>query len=155
MLVVDFTIRPYAGVGAVCLGMTPDDVAAVLGPPDDSELISDMGEIREHREQAAVQAVYSVNDKRLVELGFSPPIAGLEFDGVPLFVVHSDDALRHVIQNDSQPLIVHGFVVFFGLGITMTGFHDDDEAQKAVTVFEEGRWDAVKPAMQNFVFPKK
>lgn len=148
----DWVFHPYVGVGQVRLGMTPDEVAAVLGPPDDSELIADMGEIREQREQAALQAVYSAGDKRLVELGFSPPIARLEFDGVPLFAARSDDALGRVIQHDPSPLTIHGFVVFFGLGLTMTGFHDDDETQKAVTVFAKGRWDRVKPRMQKFVF---
>jgi hypothetical protein len=143
----DWVIHPYVGVGQLTFGMTPDEVAAVLGPPHDSELIADMGEIREQREQAALQAVYSADNKRLLELGFSPPIAGLEFEGVQLFAVPSDDALRRIIQRDPAPLTDVGFVVFFEFGITMTGFHDGDEAQKAVTVFEKGRWDDIKPEM--------
>jgi hypothetical protein len=148
----DWIILPYVGVGQLKLGMTPDEVAAIVGPPEGSRLIADTGEFRERRKQSALQAVYAAGDRHLVELGFSPPIKELDFGGVPLFTVHSDDALRRVLQDDPSPLTVHGFVVFFGLGITMTGFDDDDEDQKAVTIFEEGRWDAFKPEMQKFVF---
>ena len=35
----------------------------------------------------------------------------------------------------------HGFIVLLNLGITLTGFHDDDIYQRAVTVFARGRWD--------------
>ncbi len=152
---VDWDIQPYVGVGQLKFGMTPDEVAAVLGPPDGSRFNADMQEIRERRRESALQAVYSANDKRLVELGFSSPISELRFDGVQLFSAKSDEALRHVIQHDGDPFVTHGFIVFLGLGITMTGFDDDDEAQKAVTVFEKGRWDAVKPRMHKFVLPNK
>jgi hypothetical protein len=150
----DWIIQPYVGVGQLKFGMRPDEVAAILGPPDGSRLIADTSEIRERREQSALQAVYAAGDKRLVELGFSPPIAGLEFDGVRLFAVQSDDALLRAIQHDPSPLSIHGFVVFFGLGLTLTGF-DEDEDDKAVTVFEKGRWDDIKTEMQKFVFLPK
>lgn len=149
---LDWDIHPYVGVGQLKFGMTPDEVAAVLGPPDGSRFNASMREIRERRKESALQAVYSAeNTGQLIELGFSPSIEGLQFAGVQLFTARSDDALQHVIQHDSEPLVSHGFIVFLGLGITMTGF-DDDDAQKAVTVFEKGRWDAIRPEMQKFVF---
>jgi hypothetical protein len=32
----------------------------------------------------------------------------------------------------------------------MTGFHDDDESQKAVTVFAKGRWDGMKAKFKKY-----
>ena len=72
-----------------------------------------------------------------------------------LFAVDGDDALRAAIKKAPSPMHDYGFVVFFGLGLTMSGFHGDDEGQNAATVFERGRWDAVKPEMQEFRFLPK
>jgi hypothetical protein len=148
----DWLIHPYVGVGAAKLGMTQGQVAAILGPPDDADVDSETDEIREERKAAALQAVFSADEGQLVELGFSPPIAELELDGVRLFSVPPDQALRHVIQRDPDPRIIHGFIVFLSLGITMTGFHNNDEAQKAVTIFAKGRWDSVKPKLKPFTY---
>ena len=151
----DWTIHPYVGVGQLKFGMTPDEVAAILGPPEGSRPVASTGELRERREKSALQAVYAAGDRRLVELGFSPPIAGLEFDGVRLFTSPSHDALREILRRDPAPLADVGFVVFFDLGLSLTGFDDDDEDDKAVTVFDKGRWDEIRPQMQKFVFLAK
>lgn len=148
----DLSIHPYVGVGQLKFGMTPNEVAAILGPPDGSRLNADTGELRERRKQPASQAVYAGGDRRLVELGFSPPLAGLEFDGVRLFNSPSYVALCEVIRRDPAPWTDVGFVVSFELGLTLTGFDDDDGDDKAVTVFEKGRWDEIRPQMQRFVF---
>jgi hypothetical protein len=36
---------------------------------------------------------------------------------------------------------VLGFLVFTRLGVTTTGYHDDDESQRALTIFPRGTWD--------------
>lgn len=44
-------------------------------------------------------------------------------------------------MKDSDVYEFYGFLVFFGLGMTLTGFHDRLESDKAVTVFRRGNWD--------------
>jgi hypothetical protein len=43
-----------------------------------------------------------------------------------------------------QPYEDVGYIIFYKLGIAVTGFHDNDESQKAITIFEEGYWDDSK-----------
>ncbi len=42
-------------------------------------------------------------------------------------------------ESGSAPAL--GFLVFTRLGVTTTGYHDDDEDQRAITVFPLGKWD--------------
>lgn len=39
---------------------------------------------------------------------------------------------------DPEPLEFVGFWFFLALGVTTTGYHDDDPSQRAVTVFVRG-----------------
>lgn len=45
-----------------------------------------------------------------------------------------------------------GSIVIPEIGMTFTGFHDDNEADKAVTVFPLGRWDPWKDDFIPFSF---
>jgi hypothetical protein len=65
-------------------------------------------------------------------------------------VFSGPDAFPKLCRMDGAPQEVVGFIVLLSLGITMTGFHDFDEAQKAVTAFARGRLDFAKPDMKPF-----
>jgi len=43
-----------------------------------------------------------------------------------------------------------GYVVLLQLGLAMTGFHDGDLSQKAVTAFARGSWDTLRPKMKPY-----
>ena len=43
-----------------------------------------------------------------------------------------------------------GFIVFLGLGLTLTGFHDGNDSQRAVTAFARGRWDHLRSKLRPF-----
>jgi len=45
---------------------------------------------------------------------------------------------------------VVGFIVLLSLGVAFTGFHDDDESQKAVSVFGKGSYDDLQQKMKDF-----
>jgi hypothetical protein len=49
--------------------------------------------------------------------------------------------LRRACDRDGSPRNVYGFIVLKNLGIAVTGIHDNDESQLAVTVFSEGDFD--------------
>ena len=146
---IDFEIHPLIGVGAIEFGMTPSQVAYLIGPPDDFEVDESNNERREFRRENGLQAVYSEN-RGLVELGFSRNISELCFYGKAVFSLPELDVINQIIDADNHPYFLLGFVVFLSLGITLTGFHDENEDQKAVTVFEKGRWDSMKANMKPF-----
>lgn len=46
-----------------------------------------------------------------------------------------------LLRADPAPLERLGFLVFNRLCVTTTGYHDDDESQRALTVYPPGKWD--------------
>jgi len=144
-----FEIDPYAGVGKLKFGMSPDEVAQSLGPPDDVDIDAE-GEIREYRNDNGLQTVYSTNDKRLVEVGFSSNISTLVFKKTALFTNKPLDVLRLLSAADKQPYELLGFIVLLNLGITLTGFHDKAADERAVTAFARGRWDSMQERLKPF-----
>ncbi len=73
----------------------------------------------------------------MVEIAFLPA-AHLFFQGVDLF---RHGQLIEFLSQCDQPFENVGFVAFFKLGISVTGFHDDDDSQKAIVVYRAGRID--------------
>jgi hypothetical protein len=137
-----FELVPYSSIGPILFGMTEAEVIAALGEPARrtvnrrSELEYDYG---------AVTVVFSSSDRRIVEFS-AVPGADVVVAGMHLF--SADGAFERLLQLDDDPREFHGFVVLLKLGITLTGFHDRDESQKAVTAFEKGRWDHLLTQMK-------
>lgn len=145
-----FDINPYIGVGDLRLGMNQNEVAKILGKPDDVEEEADQ-ERREYRIENGLQTVYSKNDE-LVEIGFSPNISGLSFKDTKLFENDPLEVLHSLVKEDKKPYELYGFVVLLNLGVTLTGFLDASKDDRAVTVFVKGRWDSLKMKMKLFKF---
>lgn len=145
----DLEIHPLVGVGALEFGMTASQVEYLIGAPDDFEVDESDNERREFRRDNGLQAVYSKHGS-LVELGFSRNISGLSFHSNAVFAMPEMDVIELLTSVDSSPYFLLGFVIFLNLGITLTGFHDENESQKAITVFEKGRWDSMKASMKPF-----
>lgn len=147
----NYEIESYIGVGDLRFGMTLDQVSQLEGTPDIVEK-NMLGEINESRFNTGIAFTYGKLDNGLVELGFSSELSELTFRGRPLFLEPSKKIFKAMIELDGAPYEHVGFIVLFNLGITMTGFHDDDEEDKAVTVFARGRWDETLPKMNRFEF---
>lgn len=135
-------IFPYEAVGPVRFGMDEIEVRAVLGEPGSES--TDRGGNRVLRYD---RLIVTIGPNGVLEIGISPgsptSLAGIDLFSSPL-------ALEAVCQMDGAPQEYLGFLVFLNLGITMTGFHDDDESQKALTVFAPGRWDILRSQMKPF-----
>lgn len=146
-----FEIQPNVGVGSLKFGMTADEVAAEIGIPD---CIEDEGdEIRELREKNDLHVVYAKDGTGVVEMGFGRGVKLLQYDGMYVFKEKPLDILKHIVGLGNEPYESNGFLVFLDIGITFTGFHDldeddeDDNSDKAVTVFKLGRWDDTRYRM--------
>jgi hypothetical protein len=131
---IDFTLVPYVGARPITFDMSQFEVEGIVGPPASVET-NDFGETEERRGPLTIR--YSTQDLKVVEIAFLPQ-GRLFYQGVGLF--QKADVITFLSQYD-RPFEIVGFVVFLELGITLTGFHDNDESQKAITVFREGRWD--------------
>jgi hypothetical protein len=89
----------------------------------------------------------TIADAGVVEAYFLPAteisVSGIE-------VYKDAQALRKLCALDGAPKEFLGFIILLNLGITLTGFHDGDESQKAITAFASGRWDRLSGEMKNY-----
>jgi hypothetical protein len=139
-----FEITPYKSVGPIRLGMSADELTAAIGEPV-KVFRNRLGEM--DYKYHGFRVALSPKDGTVVEIGLVPEIE-VVLDGVNIF--SSSDSFEKLVKKDGDPYEHLGFMIFLNLGITMTGFHDNDESQKAVTVFAKGRWDGVKSQFKKY-----
>ncbi|NQE49758.1 hypothetical protein [Herbaspirillum rubrisubalbicans] len=144
-----FDIQPYSGVGDLRFGMNHVMVEELLGTATTKEE-GFSGETTEYRRDNGLLTTYGLNKDELVEVGFSRNILELEFDGSRIFTDPPKEVLRKLVNLDGNPYESVGFIVLLNLGVTLTGFHDDDIYQRAVTVFARGRWDDLLQKLKPF-----
>jgi hypothetical protein len=78
----------------------------------------------------------------MAEAGFVPQDVILSFLGTRLWDLDQIlDPMPVLLQHDPAPVEFYGFIIFTKIGVTCTGFHDDDRSQRAITVFRRGLWD--------------
>ena len=140
----EFVLQPYVGAIPVTFEMSPADVQQLLGSPARIET-NGLGEREEewHDEKDwrdSVTVRYSKIDGKVEEIAFLPA-AKLIYQGHDLF---RDEGVIDFLSQYDIPYEIVGFVVFLELGITVTGFHDNDESQKAIVVCRKGRFDAFR-----------
>ena len=137
-----FEIIPYEGALPVRFGASQDEVVKLLGEP----------EIRSKNFRGEpffyldlINIGFAINGG-VMHVGFLPGCI-VEVRGIDPFAPSSFERLLDI---DGEPMEVVGIIVLLNLGITLTGFHDDDEAQKAVTAFARGEFDELQSEMQPF-----
>ena len=144
-----FEIVPLVGTTSVQFGMVPDEVAVRLGSPDQTT----KNYLRQRVEfRSFMNIAYSLDAfPRLCNIGFGRQMENVIFKEVNLFQSPSTQVIEHLATFDESPLEYLGFVVFLELGLALTGFHDQDESQKAVSLFEKGAWDRKRDRMKEFI----
>jgi hypothetical protein len=136
-----FDIKPYIATGELRFGMRKEEVEKVLGPADKSKKTS-LNETKEFRQESGLQTVYSQTDNRLLEISFYPNIPNVKFKERDIFSGNGTDIVKFLINEDGNPFETVGILVFLNLGISMTGFLQEDEpSQKSISIFAKGRWD--------------
>jgi len=88
--------------------------------------------------------------QKLVEIGFSKNARVIIY-GMDLF--NDANAFQALLRRDSCPYESYGFIILLNLGITLTGFHDSDPNQLAITAFVRGRWNDSKNEFRRFPVP--
>lgn len=139
-----FELKPYKRIGSIFFGMTPSETESMLGRPDRVSK-NRRSELEYHYRFATVR--FSADEGKVVEVGFSRD-SKVIVCGVQVFTDPS--AFDVICEADGAPYEYMGFIVCLSLGVTLTGFHDNDESQKAITVFAQGRWDHLIPKMKRF-----
>ena len=144
----NYILQPYVGTNLVTFEMTPHQVEMAIGRPQEVGQNS-LGERDENRGNVSVR--YSLLDNKVCEISFLPS-SKLLFKGKLLF--EEMDLIDWLMTFDPKPYEFVGFLIFFELGITVTGFHESDESQKAITIFRKGRWDEIREDAELYKKPK-
>ncbi|WP_156356292.1 hypothetical protein [Sphingomonas sp. Leaf22] len=135
-------IEPYVSAGSFKFGASYDEVVAALGAPRSTE--------KNRLSETVVRydgCGATISSRGVVEAYFLPE-TDVSLSGVDVFGEAA--AFRSLCALDGDPKETLGFIVLLKLGITMTGFHDGDAAQQAITAFEKGRWDQLLGEMQEY-----
>lgn len=142
-----FEIICYVGAKPLLFGMTRSQAEVLVGPPE--KTVDDLDGIDAMYKSFRIH--YSIQDQRLVEVGFSKT-AVATIRGINVF--DQKNAFRDLVRQDSYPYESYGFIILFDLGITLTGFHDNDPDQLTITAFARGRLDDLKGQLRKFTVPK-
>ena len=137
-------LLPGVGAGPLRLGMTVRQIEQAAGSPR-MRRRNTLGETEYVYD--AVSVVFGGDSQRVVEVAVTPP-ARPQYKGRDM--LGEEDAWKEAVRDDGNPYEYQGFIVLLSLGMTLTGVHDDDPSQKAVTVFAEGRWDGLRGRMRRF-----
>ena len=135
-------IIPYQSVGPVRFGMSAQEVQDLLGKPELASTSRYGSDLLRYGDM-----LVTLDAGGVVEIGLVPPcqvtIAGIDIFGTP-------PAFNRLCLIDGAPQEYLGFIVFLRLGITLTGLHDGDKSQTAVTAFTSGRWAPMQPKLKPY-----
>lgn len=138
-------IHPNQGVADLVFGASPGEVERRWGKPL-SASNSPSGETI--LDYPNVQLTF--DDAGLAEVGVAPE-ADPVVDGARPLSSRAD--FERLVEQDGHAQEALGFIVLETLGLTITGVHDDDPEQLALTAFRAGRWDALRDEMTPFRNP--
>jgi hypothetical protein len=137
----NFDIHPFVGALPIAFGMNRDNVHAILGSPDSTSTTWNNSGSSDHWNASGMNVGYD-NSGIVDHVGFGPGRVSLRILGTELWTDdHQADPNSVLLQLDSEPLERVGFLFFTRLGVTTTGYHDDDEYQRAITVYPRGKED--------------
>lgn len=122
MAISEFRIVPN-GIHPLHLGMDREQVERVMGETPAVEPSRIAGEEALRFDQANARVVMCKG--QAVEIGIHPP-AKVLFDGQSLFL--SPSVWRAVVAKDGDPRECLGFIVLRQSGLTLTGFHDNEDS---------------------------
>jgi hypothetical protein len=138
-----FDIEPFVGALPVRFGMHRSEVHRLLGPPEASHPIWDGSGTTDYWNESRINVGYN-NDGVVMHVGFCPGGCELSLRGARLWSLEDQpDPNPYLLRLDPTPVESVGILVYAGLGISTSGYHDGDEAQLALTASPAGTWDDV------------
>jgi len=139
--VESFDIQPFVGALPIAFGMHRSEVHAILGSPE----VLGSGRSTKGTSDSWLGSRITVRynlEWTVVHVGFCLGEYELKLLGTVLWNPSAQpDPNPELLRLDPAPREVLGFLVFTRLGVTTTGYHDDDESQRALTIFPRGTWD--------------
>lgn len=133
-------ITPYQGIDGVDFGSRPDSIIKLLGKPEYTQ----KGEFGRTLGYENFKLMFS-DKNELEEIGFYPKDFVLKM-GETVLIDGDRDLRPHITlkKKDDNPIETStGALLFLKLGISMTGYHTNNRADRAITCFKKGLWDGL------------
>ncbi len=125
-------IKSYIGIDKLRFDYsTKDDAVALYGMPV-SERITRLGNIE--YEYAYFILRFNANTSKFFECTLLPYAQAIINSTV---ITWDKDFLKKLCQIDGAPKNSYGFIILSKFGLAVTGIHDDDDSQLAITVFRQ------------------
>jgi hypothetical protein len=136
---MDYEIVPLQGAGPLRFGMAAAEVAALLGEP---EQVSHNHLAQRVEFRGPLTLGYADREgSALNHIAFGPQARGVRLGGLRPFEQEDRAVVQGLLRLDHTAGTYLGFAVFPRLGVALTGLHDNDTSQRAVTLFPPGAWD--------------
>lgn len=140
-------IHPGRGLGDLKFGMTVNEVRSILGPENDRSTRDDIVELYFNN-----YLNLTFRDGILFQIGATRDSAGITFKNVDIFSAEPFSVLKTMEVEAGGAFEMYGFIVFLTLGVSLTGFHDDDLDGKAMTVAVLEEWQSVRDELHPISF---
>lgn len=142
-MVLVFNIEPFVGALPVRFGMDRSAVHRLLGSPEASYPTWDGSGLTDYWHESCINVAYG-DEETVNHVGFCPGGYELSVCGTLLWSPEEQpDPNRDLLQRDPFPVESVGILIYPILGISTSGYHDDDDAQLSLTASPLGTWDDV------------
>ncbi|MCL6655420.1 hypothetical protein A6R70_24425 [Agrobacterium rubi] len=132
-------IDPGQGLGNLEFGMTMSDVGCILGQEKDRSIRDEVTELYFEN-----YLNLAFRDGALFQIGATHYTKGVTYKNIDVLSAEPLSVLKAMEVEDGEAFENYGFIVFLKLGVSLTGFHDDDLDNKAVTVAVLEEWQALR-----------
>jgi hypothetical protein len=126
-------------------GMTVEDSHSLLGAPQNISTIWDKTGFSHSWDVPNLNIGFS-NENALKHVGFVPGGCSGSLNGTCIWTRESYvDPNPILLRFDPNPRECYGVLVYLEIGITTTGFHDDDPSERSLCIFTSGAYDDLRP----------
>lgn len=142
-------LTPYSAVGPLIFGMSKVETENAIGDINQTTDLLE-GIIRIHSPSNDLLAQVSEDDK-LIEVGFGRRATSVTLGSINFFTQPKAQVIKELCKLDAGAVYGYGSIVFPALGISLTGFQNEDDDDKAITAFAKGVWDDIIPTLKKFI----
>lgn len=132
-------IIPYESIGSIRFEMKIEEIIDLLGKPKSVEKSKHSDEVVLRYPPPTFHRI-GVSNIGVHEVSLLPTHEVKIFN---INIFEETDSFYKLCKLDGNPRASFGFIIFSNLGIAVTGLHDNDESQRAVTAFRKGYWDEI------------
>lgn len=145
-------ILPYVGMGPVKFGMTPEEVASLLGPPISVRTKN----IRRNEQRQRNTPIVRFRNGHVSEIEAYYDVPNVTLNGVDIFKDNPVKVLQFLEERNGGCLEDVGILLFINLGVSMGRIDKDVKENHSICAFVKGMWVDAVPDMKkiSFLTPK-